>query len=36
MTTSLLIIFGGLALFGLVILAIDLIGRRQERKGSGP
>jgi hypothetical protein len=30
--TNLLIIFGGMALFGLVVFLIDVIGRRQERR----
>ncbi len=30
--TNLLFLFGGLALFGLVVFLIDFIGRRQERK----
>ena len=33
MTTSLLIIFGGMALFGVFVLAVELIGRRHERRG---
>jgi hypothetical protein len=32
--TNLLMIFGGMILFALVTLAIDIIGRRQERKAS--
>ena len=31
MTAGLWIIFGGMALFGLVVFLIDLNGRRQER-----
>jgi nitrate reductase gamma subunit len=32
MTTNLLIIFGGMALFVTIIGTMDLIGRRQQRK----
>jgi len=34
MTTSLLIIFGGMALFVTIVGVIDVIGRRQERNSS--
>ena len=32
MTTSLWILFGGMALFGIAILLIDITSRRRERK----
>jgi hypothetical protein len=32
--TNLFIIFGGMILFALVVLAVDLNGRRQDRKHS--
>ena len=32
--TNLFIIFGGMILFALVVLAIDINGRRQDRKAS--
>ena len=35
METNLLIIVGGMALFGLVVFLIDVSGRRQERRDRG-
>ena len=35
MITNLLIMFGGVMLFTLIVTVIDLIGRRQERKEQG-
>jgi hypothetical protein len=35
MMTNLLILFGGIMVFTLVILLIDINGRRQERKEQG-
>jgi hypothetical protein len=35
MNTGLWIIFGGLALFAIVITLIDIAGLRQDRKGQG-
>ena len=35
MVTNLLIIFGGVALFVTILLTLDMIGRRQQRKQQG-
>jgi len=35
MIPSLLILFGGMALFVTIIGTLDVIGRRQQRKASG-
>lgn len=32
METNLLIIFGWLAAFGVIVFLVDILGRRQERK----
>lgn len=35
MTTTFLILYGGVALFALVVWAIDIMGKRDERRSAG-